>query len=424
MSTTLLALETLIAKELGYAGGTPTAGATTTVTDTSSDSPFSTGDSSQLFQNAWVRIESDSAGTPRNVGDIRRITTYTPSNQQVTHDAFDYTNATTMTYGVHMGLPPTRVGLDKGLLEYINEVLRNTMYRNKLLLTLVTDGDMETSGVTNWTDATSGGTVAKSTATGITLGKQSLAITAGAANGYARTANIDVTSGQRYHVAVDVMCAGTEAQLGATLEVYDATNSASVGTVSSGAHARSQRYLWLNFTVPSTCSNIQVRLRGDTASGTNYWDNLSLRQLNNKEANLPSWFVNPHWAEELYYWGGGTTASSGSDRAADERTYTRMNWWRIVQDHTGLTPYKIQYSPDPPPGSHLFLECIRPYDEMSALTGTTDADQDLIKSWVLARVYADRDKKELAQRWLLEAQLLHRRHHPVVRRRIQLGEPF
>ncbi len=418
MSTSLLQLCRNIAKAgYGYATGAPSAtGLTTTIVDTSADSPLDTGDSATLFVNSWVKITADSAGSPTNVGEVQRVTTYAPSTGTLTVGrAFSATTKTTQTYDIYQGVPPTRQGMNKGLDEYINDVLRRLFYRRTFLLTLITDGDMETSGVTNWT--ASNATLTKSTTTGVIVGKQALRVLNTVAGGYAQSPSVSVEASQIFNVAVDVsVVSGT-----ATLELWDVTNGASIKTTTS--NEKETRRIWFSSgTLPSGCMQVAVRLKGTEVDADIYWDNLSLMNQAATEMPMPSWFKDPKWLERVTIWWAGPTATAGTDRAIDAQRRKEAQWWGIQEDVTGYTPYKVVFEPHSMASTHLFAQALCPYSELSSDSDTTDADPDWVKAWTLVYIARDKGDKALAERWLPEAKALDKLYQPTWRgKRYQMG---
>ena len=408
MSTTQLELFRHIAKELGYASGTcSTAGSTTTIVDASADSGLESDDSTLLHQNAWAMIEADSAGTPLNVGEVRRVKTYTPSTGTLTTDrAFTNDTTTTQSYGLYHGRPPKRVGMVKGLDEYINEVLRAMLYRTYSLLTVITDGDMETSGVTNWTSSM--GTDPTKTTTYSTFGKQALSFDPSTADAYVYTANYAVQSGSTLDVAVDLYGADGK------LVLYDVTNSEEIDSKSSTVPALgAQGWNWLKMraTVPSDCESVRVHLVNTSTSAV-VWDNLTLRRPSSTEMALPSWLIHPEWIEDVFYLHHGTGANADDSHSVDDRERIAVRWWRVAEDTGGTTPFKLLFDPRTDITGHLFVQAMRPYADLSAITSTTDADKDWVRAWVLTRVYHDIGDTSNRDYWLQQARQLDRIHQP------------
>lgn len=401
MSTTLIALKRQLAKDgYGYASGTcSAAGTTTTIVDTSGDSPLQLEDSASLFQQAWAMIEADSAGTPLNVGEVRRIATYTPSTGQLaTAASRGFSNATTTTqsYGVFFGIPPARYGVQKGMEEYFNAFLRQHHYRHWSLLTLVTDGDMETSGVANWTATNA--TVAKvTTAASVDKGKQGLSITTTAALGYAESVAIAVTGNRAMPVVADVkVTAGDSAKL----ELWDKTNDATIDSVTTSD--TQPMLLWLNADIPSTCKSVAVRLVGVGNGDIAVWDNISFRYHSRAEISAPSWLTERWQAENIRYTLDTGYSSTSYTRTRDLREYPQVYDFDLLEDYGASTPFRVRFS-DLPHQSHVFLVGIRPFGELSADTDTTDADKDWLCRNVLAEIYAEKDDKAKAAYWAARA---------------------
>src|SRR3990172_8836490 len=102
------------------------------------------------------------------------------------------------------------------------DAVMGSLRQNYLIpLSQVTDGHMQTSGVTNW--AASSSTLTKDTTAASTRhGKQSLKVLATGANGQAQSASIPVKGGDQVLVVAEVYITGGDS---ARLRVYDVTNA-------------------------------------------------------------------------------------------------------------------------------------------------------------------------------------------------------
>lgn len=424
MAVSLLNLKRAIARDsgLGYASGTATSGSTTTIIDTSADSPFDTDDSSSLFVNAWAMIEADSAATPLNVGEVRRIdaTGYNASTQTLTTRAFSNAVSSTQSFAVYMALPPTRVGLHRGLDDFINECLRNSFYKTLVLLTEATDGDMETSGVTNWS-VTNATRQKVTTGAGVTHGDQALEVTTTAANGYATMAAHKACSeGEVWDICVD--CTPTSGIW--KLQAWDVTASAQIDVTTAYAGVQARR-LWLRATIPTDCEQFNVRLIGETNTTVAVFDNLTLRNVQNKFLSLPSWFTDRKWLEEVWIYPPGAKRDDAYAIGEYGRYYPI--WFGVQESYTDNTPFKLELDSAAGihSGSHIFIEATRPYAELSADADTTDADQDFVKYMVLMFIFHDRDDKKNATRCAARFQSLNLgRHVPKLHPRRQMGRAF
>ena len=413
-TTTLLDLERLVAGELGYAQGIPSsAGTTTTLIDASGDSPIDPNDSEQWMNNAWLKIEEDTNG--QNVGEVRRISSVSTSTSTFTISRA-YTNATstTMTYGVYPVVPPTRMGGKKGLDEYINEVLRRLKYRNRYLLTLCPDGDMEASGTAQWTASNS--TLTK-VGTYVTMGKQALHVENSSAGGYVQSGNIAVTPTKTVDVVVDLSVAsGT-----VTLDLRDITNGTSIDTVSSTDLNTS--YLWLpSNAIPSGCKNIAVRCTGTESSADFYLDNVSVRHTSARMMPMPSWYLESCMIEEMEIWDGGSPTASGGPAPVIERYKGYVHWFDELEDKGGDVPFYVLFDQGIPATCHLFARVVRPYTQLTSDSDTTSANQDWVKAWALRNICRDLEQAAEYQRWKDMSIALHARYQPkFVRRRMSPG---
>ena len=425
MSTSRQTLIQNIAKDkgLGYGSGTcSAAGTATTIIDTSADSPFDVDDDNTLYANAWAKIESDSAATPLNVGEVRRVdaTGYNATTQTLTTRAFTNSTTVTQSYAVYLGRPPTRVGITPGIDEAINETLRSLSYRERSLLTLVTDGDMETSTTTSWTASNS--TLSKvTTAAYVRLGTRCLRVQNSAANGYVRPAtHLSVAEGQSYQVRADFLAAvGT-----AKLQLYDETNAAAIRTETAVTGVTPQRFLYFQDTIPTGCKQVSVRLIGSEITADIYWDNVSLRNANGTEIGLPSWVTGRGQVEELEEWEGGLQSATGDDFSIDETDRPVVRWWDVVEDPIGATPFRVTFWPKPFAQSLLVVRGIRPGAELSADSDTTVLNADLVKAGALCRIYWDKEDGRNYGRWLNVFNALCREHLPRFSKRIIGSSPY
>ena len=397
MSTTLLTLQQECARACGWYGSvTPseaTSAAATTITANAITSQLDSDDQSETLQYDWARVDADSAGSPTLVGTTRRITGYTPGSGLITVSrAFHASDgiATTHTIGLYRTVPPDQWLMAQGWKQYINQVLRNLRYRRQSLLTLVTDGDMETSGTTNWT--ASNCTLTKSTtASAIGHGAQALNAANTAANGYARSVLFPTGASQTYEVRADVrITSGT-----AHLVAYDETNSAEIQ--SENTDDLDQRSMGFSFTTPGTCLSLSVRLKGAEASADITWDNVSLRPQGARVMDLPSWVDRPTAVEGLVYYLPASGHGSG-DLFRSMQHYPLRG--AVISDLTGATAYRVRYSRSVSSDAALWVEGLSAYGELSAITDTTVADEYLVVNGACLLAATDLDDKRLKERFL------------------------
>jgi hypothetical protein len=345
-----------------------------------------TDDSAALYDNAWVKIESDSAVTPLNVGEVRRVTTYAPSTATLTTTrAFSNATTTTQTYGVYLGIPPTTTGVVKGISAFVNDILRTVNHREYVLLSLGTDMDMETSGTTNWTFSGIGATLAKTTTAGLMyLGKQGMSVQAATANDYAKQ-TFRVTPDSVYNVSAMVkMYAGGD---DGTLQLYDETNGAEIESDTS--ESPEWRLLYFQATIPSTCYSASIRLITGTTGATHlaYWDNVSFLPANAHILDLPTWLSGSTAVEGVYRCPAGSSNTDDNSYAINEDAPYNVCSFGVQHDATGTMPFRLEVDPSPQLGEWLVIKVWRPYAELATDAATTDCPADLVKAGALYRIH-------------------------------------
>jgi hypothetical protein len=311
MALTALTLPVLRQKAAAKIGpflqGTVGSLTTTTVVDAASHKLLrSSGQSSQKWVPSYLLRPA--AVTASGVDRLRVVASYNPVTGTLTHGGPVYTDvtATSETYELHPYLDPD--DHYSGLLAAINNALTKKLYYRitRCPLTLVPDGDMETSGVTNWT-ATTLATNAKATTAGTVFwGTQSLHTVTNAANGYDSSDAINVIEQQGYYA--EAICRAANATSTPSLIIYDFTNSAVIDTITAsdilgGVSDKQMEWISLNvgFTAPSGCKQIKLRLAGTENGADIYWDSVTLLPQAQRQVVLPSWltakdlFVGAYW---------------------------------------------------------------------------------------------------------------------------------
>ncbi len=151
------------------------------------------------------------------------------------------------------------------LRDSIQRVLRNMRYPAYLPVTLITDGDMEDSGTTNWAQVT-GGTIAKSDTTdsGLPFGRKVLHVSAAGDQEGATSNAVAVDPGEDMFVAVPIdIVAGS-----VDVIFYDSTNSTALKTVNvTNLHPC---IVYFQQAAGGSTKNVTVRLLGSEASSDFY----------------------------------------------------------------------------------------------------------------------------------------------------------
>lgn len=268
------------------AEGTATGGSQSTLVDTG-NALKGTDLSSYLFEGCWLLMTSGTeAGNWREIAKAPlsgTTGTLTVANPFVTGPSSGD------AYEIYAGLTPNVWSLrDNNAI--VDNALRECRYLCRSPITLVTDGDMETSGTSNWTS--SNATIAKSTTDVVTDGTQSLVVTNTAANGYAQSASVAVRPSAGMRVFVDYRCTTTTKST-ATLIAWDVTNGASIYSstgVDSGV-SMAPSGIAFSFAVPATCYQVAFRLQGSESTAVIAWDDLIVMDDSAQRYTAPSWIT-------------------------------------------------------------------------------------------------------------------------------------
>lgn len=348
-----------------YEEGTLTARASDGTTVTIATWPYKTNrtsESAQKHLGKELYVYSGTAPVPNPNG----ITTWAPTTGVFTLGMAYTTNpdATASVFLIGNGIQygDATAALDRAL--------GDLTYRTTVPLTLVPDGDMDSSGTSDWT-AVGAGTPTKVTSTGNLLrGSQALRVTGTAADDGVRTASINVNPTQgstTYYLEAKVRAAtGT-----ASLVPYDATNSAAI--TSTGASTTHDAQGWAkvstSFTLPSTCEALQVRLLNTATSGDTYWDDVILLHMGATEMDLPSWVTDAYQIKRVL-------TASGNILQHDRDNYAEYGWWKLRPDASNpLSQFKLWL--DPSISAPIWIEALRPYGALATDATTTFANRRL-----------------------------------------------
>ena len=164
-------------------------------------------------------------------------------------------------------------------------VTRELFEKLELPITLVPDGDMLSSGSTDYTDETSA-TLLK-VAASFPYAQRVLRVTAGATDSYARTANIAVEENISYYLEVTgaIGAAGNAADIG-TLILRDITNGADITLNESSITRFEPDILSNSITMPSGCEQVQIWLRSEENGDIIEWANLIFRRNDSRQFTI------------------------------------------------------------------------------------------------------------------------------------------
>lgn len=363
MATSLLTLVTAIAKNLSLArAGSLTAASTTALTAASYPWKTNRADASvELFEGVEIYdTQSGATASPNPNG----VSAYAPSTGIFTPS---------VTYSVAPGATDTFLMFHRGVLvgevkDAINKALRERRYVTRTPLTLVTDGDMEESGVTHWTGVNA--TPTKISTAGSTFrGKQVLHVVASATDGYVKSDSIsaDPTNAGDWYAQVKVLNSNDSAYLIA----YDVTNSAIIATSDAWTGA-APGTLELEFTLPDTCRQFHFRLQVATNAKVADFDDLMAFPKEVSDIPLPSWVERPGQVRYLL------SSEIGEDRGDLREGNEYTGWWDVEED--GSNPNSpCHLILDPSANGPLWLVASKPYAELTADSDTTLMDRQWLE---------------------------------------------
>ena len=332
------------------------------------------------------------------VGEIARVTNtnFSGSTSQFTlAPALSASLVSGTEYEIHYHFYPNQIR-DKA-----NEILGNVRHPIFLPLSLITNGDFENSSGAD-TDWTAGGTatLANETTT-VLFGRQSLKITASAADDYAESAAVYLPPNT--NVLCAAYCYITSGD-SAKLILYDSINGADIETAESDITG------WVLFmftaAVPSDCEAVTMRLESQGSGDVTYWNAAVLLPTQRNVYDYPS---SLDWSEDFegvfYFPTGDGLSGSNDDNAYRILEQATQKWGeaKVLRDETAVVPFRIQLGS----GSitvPLFVRGSVDYGELTDDTDTTYAPNDIIIDLTLADMLdawslelLNQEKVELAQ---------------------------
>jgi len=275
----------------------------------------------------------------------------------------------------------------KLLTEALNWALNQMRYLAIGPLSLLADPDMEDDDTDSWTG--SNANLSKVTAAArVWGGLRALFVDNSGANGYAKSAAaVPVDEGELMFLSALAQALGTST---AKLILYDVDNAAAI---SPSPTADEKRYMELRYeyTIPSGCEEVEVRLQGVEADADTYWDDVILLGANRKRLPLPIWIEVP---EDIVAVGSFPSGSGGPDDYTyklEETDWREWPYWKPERrDPRAATPFHIHL--DPAPMERLYVIAWRRFPALTGDADTTVADETAVLAG--ARVYL---RKQLAE---------------------------
>jgi hypothetical protein len=301
------------------------------------------------------------------VGEIQRVTavTFSGTNSKLTvAPGFSASLISGAEYERHRKVRPNIIN-DR--LDVILGLLRQNVL---LPVTLITDGDMETSGVGDWTATAS--TLTKDT-TNVRRGRSSLKIVASSANGYAKSGSVYLPGTTEVILEADVYITPGDS---CKLSLIDITNSnAEIGTPMESDES-GWVHLEAKFSVPVTCEEVQVWAESQANGDVTYWDHITLWPTADQGIDLPSFLEFVYDVKSLFYLPVGTGLTGSTNVSAyriNESTPQLYSHYQRERDDTGVVSARF-YVEGRRPANALWLKGRKPYP---AFSGATDALKDV-----------------------------------------------
>lgn len=308
-------------------------------------------------------------------------------------------------YELHYSLHPGKMNTA------IANVLDTLTHPLFIPVTLVTDGDMRTTGTSDWTAAGTGGTptLAKNT-TNFRFGDQSLSITndGSTTRGFAKSASINLPENTEVIVACDVFITAGDS---AKISLIDVTNSdAEIETAASAVTG----WVHLEFSVstPADCEQIQIWLEAPATSNVVYFDHIIVWPTAQAEFDLPSTFEYGREVERIVSFPRGRGLSNTGDDLAYAIEGKPAEFWShftFDRDDSTTSSYRLRFGRSPV-NKPLFLEGWVDYAAFSSDSDTTNASADIVTHLAAAALLDDMalaaemdERPELAERLSVRA---------------------
>lgn len=238
------------------------------------------------------------------------------------------------------GIRPTRE-----LIASLNRVLEFEFQTTHLALSHIspTDGDMQLSTDTNWTDVGTPTTSAKATTAAYTpWGQRNYHLVGDATNEGTQSGNIFIRQGGQFS-AFTIISADTGT---ASFQGRDATNSADIGTAVTHSERKPQLMAIQNQSVPATCKSLALRALGTTNPSDFYINQMWLYNLEDLTCSLPSLVAESFMAPRIlqavprYQTAANVYDAGGFDfKPLNEGE----DYW-FVTNHSDARPYKVRFA--------------------------------------------------------------------------------
>ena len=331
------------------------------------------------FHGALIRLMYfDNSGTPALQEQVSIIHQFNPAAGTLEFSpTIGTVNATAGTvdghYEIWIDFHPDAVD------QHINDILNSLIYEGFIPLTLVTDGDMEDSDLTNWT-ALSGGapgtTDAKATSP-FKVGRQAIHGVATGADEGRRSARIPCTPGQQFNISVPV-----KVDVGSVdINFVDATASANIkSTTVTDTAAVEVRY---TASAPADCEIVHIEYASNASADDFYIGPISILKTDGHRYSVDSSSID--FADDIlaaYELPVGPTAIVSDTYLAFTEPWQRIAINKRDAERDGL-PITTEARALSRP---IYMEVHRRYPSLTADTSTTRASKLIVVNGALSLI--------------------------------------
>lgn len=350
--------------DMGVYGTTTAAGSTTTLVDTTRLAQYP----DDRFNDGWIRGVTGSAA-----GQIRRVADFVQSTGTLTHVS-GTAYGSGADYELWLPIYPTEV------LDFLDDIMTNEVFLPSWsVLTECPDGDMEQNNITDWTEVNV--SASKITSEPSMNGKRWLRLTTTSAGGYARSVVMSAPEEPRdYHLSALVYC-GSGAT--ATMTAYDETNSTALASVTTTS--RAIRRLFVDFTAPTTCKQISIRLGASENSVATTWDDVCFYSPSQPDIRLPWWVKTRDQVREYYTL--DPSSQSGNDEWDPALIGRRAPNWTTRQSRFGSGQLRAVNELRQGISGPMYIYGLRNETAWSSDTETKHVDQRLIVASLAVKCY-------------------------------------
>ena len=343
------------------------------------------------FFGAPIRLMYyDNSGTPALIEQVSLINQFAPETGKLTFSpTIGTVNGTAATVDGHYEIwPDIHPDAVDG---FINDILNALIYEGFIPHTLVTDGDMEDSDLTNWTvvGGAPGTTDAKATSPFL-VGRQAIHGVATAVDQGRRSATIPCTPGEQFLISVPV-----KVDVGSVdINFVDATASTNIkSTTVTDTAAVEVRY---TASAPADCEIVHIEYQSNANLDDFYIGPISILSSRRDRASIDSGTID--YADDIigaFELPVGPTAIVSDTYLAFTEPWVQIDITKRDAERDAL-PITAEVSSTRP----IYLKVHRRYPSLTADTATTAAHKLMVVNGALSYIEEARGNHRNAARHL------------------------